>query len=90
VTVCADTLPPVTKRSLPVDRHGRIRADMRTSADTLAASLRGRTGDLHVTRRSARRFIVRLPRDMKRRAVLDLSATYSQGDASFGARVRVR
>jgi hypothetical protein len=89
VTVCADTLPPATKRSLPVDRHGRIRVDMRTSADTLAASLRGRTGDLH-TRRSARSFIVRLPRDMKRRAVLDLSATYSQGDASFGARVRVR
>jgi hypothetical protein len=87
ITTCADTTPPVTKRSLRVQRHGRIRVEMGTPVTTLTASLRGRSGDLRVTRRSSRRFIVRLPRHMKARAVLDLGATYPQGDAAFGARL---
>jgi hypothetical protein len=88
MTMCGDTTPPLTKRSLRVRRHGRIRVEMGTSVDTLGAALRGRKGSLRVTRKSNRRFIVRLPRDFKRRVVLDLFATYPQGDAAFGARLR--
>jgi hypothetical protein len=90
--ICADTFrpAPVTKRSLPVRRHGRIRVNTRTKADSLTANLRGRMQELRVTRRSPRRFVIRLPRQMKRRVVLDLFASYPQGDGSFGARLRVR
>jgi hypothetical protein len=90
--ICGDPAfgPVVTKRSLVVVRHGRIRVEMRTKTDSLYASLHGRAGSLRVTRRSPRRFIVRLPRHMKRHAVLDLDATYPQGDSAFGARLRVR
>ena len=89
--ICGDTFAPaVTKRSLVVVRHGRIRVEMRTKANSLDASLHGRARGLRVTRRSPRRFIVHLPRHMKRRVVLDLGATYPQGDGAFGARLRVR
>ena len=88
IEMCADTTAPVTKRALRVRRHGRIRVEMGTAVNTLTASVRGRSGGLRVTRRSSRRFIVRLPRQMKARSVLDLGASYPQGDAAFGARLR--
>jgi hypothetical protein len=92
VVTCADTFkpPPLPKRSLPVRRHGRVRIEMRTEANSLTARLRGRKGELGVTRRSERRFVIRLPRHMKRRAALDIFATYPRGDGYFGARLRVR
>ena len=64
---------------------------MRTETSSLSASLRGREGRLRVRRvdGSERRFVVRLPRQFGRRAVLDLFARYPQGDGFFGARVRV-
>jgi hypothetical protein len=63
---------------------------MRSATDTLHATLRGRSGEIGVTRRSPSRFAVRLPRYMKARQVLELFATYPQGDGAFGARLRVR
>jgi hypothetical protein len=90
---CGDiSEPPVTKRSLPVSLGGPVRVAMRVKTDSLHAHLHGRSKRLHVTRvrGSQRRFVIRLPRHMKRRPVLDLSARYPQGDGSFGARLRVR
>ena len=65
---------------------------MRIPTDSLHARLRGRAKRLGVTRvgGSERRFVIRLPRHLKRRSVLTLSARYPQGDGSFGARLRVR
>jgi hypothetical protein len=65
---------------------------MRVETDSLQAHLHGRSKELGVTRvrGSRRRFVVQLPRGMKHRPVLDLFATYPQGDGSFGARLRVR
>jgi hypothetical protein len=80
----------VPKRSVPVRRHGSLRIDTRTKAGSLSATLRGRKRKLAVTRSSERRFVIRLPRHMKHRFVLDVFATYPQGDGSFGASLRVR
>jgi hypothetical protein len=90
VGLCVDTIAPITAKALPVRRGGRVRVDMRIATDSLHASLRGRSGDLRVTRRSRRRFVVRLPDRMKKHPVLDLFATYPQGDGAFGARMRLR
>jgi hypothetical protein len=90
VGLCVDTLAPITTKALPVRRGGRVRMNMRLATDTLHATLRGRSGELNITRRSRTRFAVWLPRHMKRRPVLDLFATYPQGDGAFGARLRVR
>lgn len=89
---CGDfSVPPTTKRSLPVKRGGHVRVAMRVETDSLHAHLRDRSKGLRVTRvhGSKRRFVVELPRGMRHRPVLDLSAKYPQGDGSFGARLRV-
>jgi hypothetical protein len=85
------SVPPVTKRSLRVARGGRVRVAMHVETDSLRADLGGRTKRLRVSRvrGSKRRFVVRLPRRMKQRPVLNLFATYPQGDGTFGARLRV-
>jgi hypothetical protein len=89
--VCADTVPPVTERSLPVRSRGRVRIDMHTETDSLTVSLRGRRGKLRVRRvgESERRFVARLPRQLRDGAVLELFARYPQGDGFFGARLHV-
>jgi hypothetical protein len=89
--VCVDTAAPVTDDSLPVRSGGGLRVDMRTAVDSLHASLRGREGRLRVRSvgASERRFVIRLPRRLRDRAVLDLFARYPQGDGFFGARLRI-
>jgi hypothetical protein len=89
--VCVDTFPPTTKRSLSVRPGGRIRVDMRHRADSLSASLRGdQARRLRVHRVDESHFNITVPGGMKRKRVLDLFATYPEGDSFFGARLRIR
>jgi hypothetical protein len=89
--ICVDTVAPVTEDALTVVRRGRVQVSMRTEAESLSATLRGREGQLRVrrVRDSERRFVVRLPRRLGKRPVLDLFARYPQGDGFFGARLRL-
>jgi hypothetical protein len=87
--ICVDTWPPATERALPVTPGGRIRVDVRRQVDSLTASLR-RGRKLRVHRVDESHFTISVPGGMKRRRVLDLFATYAEGDASFGAKLRVR
>jgi hypothetical protein len=89
--LCVDTPPPTTERALPVTPGGLIRVDMRRQADSLSASLRGRRPrKLRVRRLDESHFMIRVPGGMKRGRVLDLFATYPEGDAGFGAKLRLR
>jgi hypothetical protein len=92
VGLCVDSKPPTTTDALGVRRDGQLRVDMRIGADLLDASIRGGPRHLRVWRvgGSERRFVVRLPRHMKLRSILELFARYAQGDGFFGARLRVR
>jgi hypothetical protein len=92
VGLCVDTKPPTTHRVLAVRDGGRVRVDMRTTADLLDASIRRGIRHLRVRRLggSRRRFVIRLPRGLARSPVLELFARYAQGDGTFGARLRVR
>jgi hypothetical protein len=91
VGLCVDTRSPATEHVLAVRRGGQVRVDMREDADVLDASIR--EGILHLRTQpvgdSKRRFVIRLPRGIKRHVVLDLFARYPQGDGSFGARLRI-
>lgn len=91
VGLCVDTLAPVTAKALAVRRGGRLRVDTRLDADVLIASIRRGQRGLHAKRAhgSRRRFVVRLPRRLKSRAVLELFVRYPQGDGNFGARLRL-
>jgi len=92
VTMCADRRAPRTKRALSVLPGRRLRVDMRTSTLLLRTTLR--RGHRRLRQRglddSGRRWLVRLPREMPRRVVLDLFARYSKGDGSFGVTLRRR
>ena len=85
--VCTDTFAPRPHphRALPVRPFGRVRVDMRAGTQTFSATLRGRAGELPVAAvgDSRRRFVVRLPRRLGQRPVLDLRT----GDAAFAARL---
>jgi len=85
--ICAVEPPPFSIRALSVGPRGRVRVDMGTDADSLIAAVRGRRGELPVTRvgGSSRRFLVQLPPRLSQYAVLDLRADYPKGYASFGA-----
>jgi hypothetical protein len=69
-----------------------VRGDLRLGADVISASIVGRPPDLRVqrVRGSQRRFAFRLPSYPDDRLVLRLFVRYPEGDASFGARLRVR
>jgi hypothetical protein len=85
--ICAADPRPFSIRALSVGPHGRVRVDMGTDADSLIATVRGRRGELPVTRvgGSSRRFLVQLPPRLSQYAVLDLRAGYPKGYASFAA-----
>jgi hypothetical protein len=91
VGLCVDTKPPTPQHALGVRRAGQVRVDMRIGAELLGASIRGGSRQLRMRRDgdSKRRFVIRLPRRMERRPVLELFARYAQGDGWFGARLRV-
>jgi hypothetical protein len=92
--ICADTFrpPPISQRALPVGHLGRVRVDMRTDADSLTATLRGRRGELPVRAvgESHRWFLVQLPRRLRQHAVLDLRAAFPKGEGAFGALLRTK
>jgi hypothetical protein len=87
VGICADTFkpPPVPAYALPARPGGRVQVDMLVETDSLAAGLRGREGSLRVdaVAGTPNSFVVRLPRRLQPRSVLDLAAAYPQGDAAF-------
>jgi hypothetical protein len=89
--LCVDARPPTTAHALTVGRDGVVRGDLRLAADVIGASIVGRPPDLRVRRTggSRRRFAIRLPTYPDDRLVLRLFVRYPEGDASFGARLRV-
>jgi hypothetical protein len=89
--LCVDARPPLTGDVLRVRRGGLVRGDLRLRADVIGASLLGGPPDLPVRRASGSgsRFALRLPRYLYGRLVLRLFVRYPEGDASFGARLRV-
>ena len=89
--LCVDARPPLTADALAVRRGGVVRGDLRLGADVIGASIAGRPPDLRVQRvhGSKRRFAFRLPTYPDDRLVLRLFVRYPEGDASFGARLRV-
>jgi hypothetical protein len=91
VGLCVDGIPALTDDPLDVRRGGKVRVDMRMGANLLDASIRGGPRDLRVESvgDSKRRYVVRLPRRLEHRAVLELFARYPQGDGAFAGRLRV-
>jgi hypothetical protein len=87
--LCVDARAPVTRRSLAAASDGLVRGDLRLAADVIDASIRGGP-DLPVRRVGAHRFAIRLPTYPDDRPVLRLFVRYPEGDASFGARLRLR
>jgi hypothetical protein len=89
--LCVDARAPITRRALAVRSDGLVRGDLRLAADVIDASILGGP-DLPVRRvgDSKRRFAIRLPTYPDDRLVLRLFVRYPEGDASFGARLRLR
>jgi hypothetical protein len=90
--LCVDARAPITARALVVRRGGVVRGDLGLDADVISATVVRRPPDLrvHRVRGSGSRFAFRLPSYPDDRLVLRLFVRYPEGDATFGARLRIR
>jgi hypothetical protein len=91
VGLCVDAKAPITADALAVRQGGEVRAELGIEADLVDAAIRRGPPDLPVRRvgGSKRRLAIRLPGYVEGRTVVDLFVRYPEGDASFGARLRV-
>jgi hypothetical protein len=90
VSVCADTIPPKTRRRLRMRSFGIVAIDMGMPVTSLRASFKGGPALPRLLRLDAdgRHWRLRLPQRFARRTVLYLFGRYTQGDASFGTSLR--
>lgn len=88
----AGTGLPRTRRSVRVHRHGVLRVDTRVPAKRVAVRQTGSDETYARARKTssgpARRWRVRLPRQVARRVNLLLDVTYPEGHALFGVKLR--